>query len=307
MDTAPIKPSRSELDAWCLRWLDAAPSRLLWSHGHLSHVVAIELEHGRKVVVKVRSDSARIAATVAVQQSLVDAGFPAPRPLVGPQPISDSIATAETLQEGGVELPWDEHAPSRFASALADLVRLSPAVQPDALAPPPAWVWWDHDFSGLWPPADDRPFDLNTIPPTRIDQAASHARMRLSEYTAPCVVGHCDWESQNIRWTSEGTLHVVHDWDSVAARPEATIAGAAGAVYPATGSATIEQSAAFLTAYETARGLSWTADDHEAYWAAGLWVRAFNAKKASGDDTPPPPSLEQFHSEVDERVRLAGG
>jgi hypothetical protein len=98
----------------------------------------------------------------------------------------------------------------------------------------------------------------------------------------------------------------VYDWDGVAARPEATIAGAAGAVYPSTGSATIEQSAAFLTAYKTARGLSWTVDDYEAYWAAGLWVRAFNAKKAGGDD-PPPRSLERFHSEVDERVRLAGG
>src|SRR5207244_13428976 len=48
----------------------------------------------------------------------------------------------------------------------------SPAVPPEVLAPPPAWVWWDHEFSGLWPPADDRPFDLNTMPPTRVDEAA---------------------------------------------------------------------------------------------------------------------------------------
>jgi len=305
MDGAAPGPSTSELAEWCVRWLDAAPARLLWSRHHLSHVFGIELVDAREVVVKVRTDTPRITATIEVQRSLADAGFPAPRPLVGPRRISDAIATAETLVAGGVQLQWDEDAPNRFASALADLVRLAPAVPPEVLAPPPAWVWWDHEFSGLWPPADDRTFDLNTMPPTRVDEAARHARTRLSGYSAPFVVGHCDWESQNMRWTN-GRLHVVHDWDSVVARPEATIAGAAGAVYPSTGAATVDQSAAFLTAYETAQGLSWTRDDHEAYWAAGLWVRAFNAKKESGDD-PPPPSLAQFHAEMDERLRLAGG
>jgi hypothetical protein len=308
MDGAAPGPSTSELAEWCVRWLDAAPARLLWSCHHLSHVFGIELVDAREVVVKVRADSSRITATIEVQRSLADAGFPAPRPLVGPRPISDAIATAETLVAGGVQLQWDEDAPDRFASALADLVRLAPAVLPEVLAPPPAWVWWDHEFSGLWPPADDRPFDLNSMPPTGVDEAARHARTRLSDYSAPSVVGHCDWESQNMRWTN-GRLHVVHDWDSVVARPEATIAGAAGAVYPSTGetfAATVDQSAAFLAAYETARGLSWTRDDREAYWAAGLWVRAFNAKKESGDD-PSPPSLAQFHAEVDERIRLAGG
>jgi hypothetical protein len=57
----------------------------------------------------------------------------------------------------------------------------------------------------------------------------------------------------------------------------------ASAVWPAAGgpaeAATVEQSEQLLTAYEQARGRPWTAPERQACWAAGLWVRAFNAKK----------------------------
>src|SRR3954467_13827777 len=120
MDGAAPGPSTSELAEWCVRWLDAAPARLLWSRHHLSHVFGIELVDAREVVVKVRTvrtDTSRITATLEVQRSLADAGFPAPRPLVGPRPISDAIATAETLVAGRVQLPGDGDPPNRFASA----------------------------------------------------------------------------------------------------------------------------------------------------------------------------------------------
>src|SRR3954451_23778599 len=104
IDGAAPRPSTSELAEWCVRWLGAAPARLLWSRHHLSHVFGIELVDAREVVVKVRNATARIMATIEIQRSLADAGFPAPRPLVGPRPISDAVATAETLVAGGVQL-----------------------------------------------------------------------------------------------------------------------------------------------------------------------------------------------------------
>jgi len=114
-----------------------------------------------------------------------------------------------------------------------------------------------------------------------------------------------------VRWTSDARLHVVHDWDSVIVQREATIAGAASAVYTAGGapntSASVSQSEAFLAAYETARGRPWTTEERELCWAAGLWVRLFNAKKASvrrGDRSPSPSSL-RLRAELDERLRQA--
>jgi hypothetical protein len=56
-------------------------------------------------------------------------------------------------------------AAGRFASLLAELVRLAPdpAAVP-TLAPSPAWAAWDHDHPGLWPPPDDRAGDLDDHP-----------------------------------------------------------------------------------------------------------------------------------------------
>jgi hypothetical protein len=82
------------------------------------------------------------------------------------------------------------------------------------------------------------------------------------------------------RWRASS----VDDWDSVAALPEPAVAGAAAAVFPSSPdgkrvAATVEQTAAFLRAYEQARTIEWSADELEISWAAGLWVLAYNAKK----------------------------
>jgi hypothetical protein len=92
------------------------------------------------------------------------------------------------------------------------------------------------------------------------------------------------------------------------AQPEAVVAGLAAAVWPAAGgpgeAATVEQTEQFLTAYEQARGRPWSPAERQACWAAGLWVRAFNAKKqrtAGGG-----PHLDRLAPEVSERAWRAG-
>jgi hypothetical protein len=50
--------------------------------------------------------------------------------------------------------------------------------------------------------------------------------------------------------------------------------------------ATVEDSAAFLDAYQQARGRGWTAREYQACWAAGLWQRAFDAKLQSSEREP---------------------
>jgi hypothetical protein len=67
--------------------------------------------------------------------------------------------------------------------------------------------------------------------------------------------------------------------------------------------ANVEDSAAFLDAYQAARGRRWTSQDYAACWAAGLWQRAFDAKIRSLDGDP-----EQVltRHEAQARLRLAG-
>lgn len=60
---------------------------------------------------------------------------------------------------------------------------------------------------------------------------------------------------------------------------------------------------AFLASYEERRGRRWSEEERELCWAAGLWVRAFNAKKEAVDGLMP----NRYASEFAERLRRAGG
>jgi len=113
------------------------------------------------------------------------------------------------------------------------MIRLAPMPQDvGSLLPQPPWAGWDHAEAGVWPVPDDLDADLNAdheVP--WLDEVARQVRDCLRRVRLPAIVGHSDWESQNLRWEST-TLLVVHDWDSVVALPEAAIAGAASAVSP---------------------------------------------------------------------------
>ncbi|MFN8515965.1 MAG: hypothetical protein U0232_28970 [Thermomicrobiales bacterium] len=301
--------SPDQLAAWCRRRLGAEPVSLLFESQHLSVVRGLQLADGRQVVVKARPPDERIAACVQVQHHLWASGFPCPEVLVGPAPLGALVATAEAYIPGGTTLPPGPDAPRLYAAALAASVALAPP--PTALptlAPPPAWVWWDHDQPGIWPIADDTDANLNAQPgPAWLDGAAQRVRQRLARCDHPAVVGHADWWSENLRWHGQH-LHAVHDWDSVASQPEAALAGAASAVYLASYNPetipNVAETAAFLDAYEQARGHHWTADEREICWAAGLWQRSFDAKKefvARSNRA----LLDRLAAEVDERLQMA--
>jgi hypothetical protein len=116
-----------------------------------------------------------------------------------------------------------------------------------------------------------------------------------------------------VRWDhgEEGRLDrpvVVYDWDSLAVRTEPTMAGAAATVFAATtGSqvaATVEQSEAFLDAYQQRRGAVWSSRAVQLAWAAGLWLLLYNAKKeTAGGGTG---YLRHLEAEADQRRLRAG-
>ena len=299
-----------ELEAWCVRELRARPVRVEFETAHLARVVGVALSDGRRIVVKVRPHSERLTACWLVQRSLWEAGFPCPEPLAGPTQFGDSTITAEVLIDGGGLLPLTGRTPRLFAEGLARLVHLAPSTDSlPTLWPPPAWVWWEHDERGAWPRPDDLDCDLNTFEePFWLTDIAERARRRLLECNDEPVVGHADWYTANLRWAGE-ELHVVHDWDSVAALPEAALAGAAAAIFPTTAKpgseATIEQSDHFLTAYAHARGQEWTQRQSEVSWAAGLWTRAFDAKKEAVTRGPGP-LADRLRVEAPERLCRSG-
>jgi hypothetical protein len=295
------------VDAWCREHLGAPPIRTIFEAGYLSIVLGLELTDGRQVVVKARQPAARLEACCAVQRHLFQSGFPCPEPLAGPAPLGELSATAEAYAAGGEQLVPGPDSPERFAFELRRLIRLAP---PRDDLPSLPWVAWDHDLDGTWPEPDDSDADLNAvIGPSWLEELGRRVKRRLQDARAlPRVIGHADWESQNLRWLGR-ELHVVHDWDSLVRQPEATLAGAASAVYTATGephtSASVDQAAAFLDAYERARGAPWRDEERQLAWAAGLWVRAFNAKKSTVRGRPSE-SATALQAEAAERLARAG-
>lgn len=295
---------------WCVQWLGARPLHRLFEVGHLSGVFGVELADGRQVVVKIRPPATRIAGCIAVQRHLFESGFPCPEPLAGPASIGSATATAEMYVPGGAVLDADATAPALFAKLLVDFVRLAPPVATvPSLETALPWVGWNHVGSGIWPRPDDLDVDLNAkAGPDWIDTIGRSLRERLSKATTEALIGHADWESHNIRWNGQKPL-AVDDWDSVTPLSEPAIAGAAAAVFPAspdgrTVAATIQQTEAFLDAYEAVRGSRWKREDKELCWAAGLWVLTFNAKKETlGGGRG---YLKNLEREASERMLRAG-
>ena len=292
---------------WCARHLAVPVVATLFETGHLSRVMGLRLADGRQVVVKVRPDSDRLAGCVRVQEALWRVGFPAPQPILGPVGEAGWAVTVEAHLPGGSVAPASEPA-SRAAALLARFVAEAPdAGDIGTLAPAPAWTAWDHDGPGLWPAPDDRVADLNApehaVP--WLDEGAARVRRRLSAFAAGqrLVVGHGDWEAQNLRWAGDEPL-AVHDWDSVIVAPEAAVVGLAAAVWPCgvvTRPATVDESAEFLDRYQHWAGRQFSADEVEASWAAGLWVDLFNTRKAALDAVP-----WLSPDEAATRLRLAG-
>jgi hypothetical protein len=297
-----VDPAR--LTQWCELHLGSPVGEELFRGGHLARVIGARLADGRQVVVRIRESEPRVAACAEVQRRLFESGFPCPRPLAGPAPFGEYEATAESYVPGGVMLPDSGRRAEPFAAALAQLVALAPAPEDvPTLAPAPAWAAWNHSEDGLWPWPDDQDIDLNQVRgPDWIDAAAKAARQRLCQGHERAVIGHSDWYTENLRW--QGTqLLVAYDWDSLIADTEPVIAGLAAAIYLYPELATVTETGDFLAAYAAARGRPFSPRELECCWAAGVWTRAFDAKKefAAGQTV-----VSLAEDESRQRLRKAG-
>jgi len=283
------------LDGWCRTILGADPGEALFHSSHLSEVVGVRLADGREVVVKRRVDeSGRAGRCVTAQRLLAEQGFPAPMPLTDVI-VSDGVAVhAERFVPGGeLETKATPEAAARSARLLADLVRRLAILDLDPPLPNPEWVRWDATPEG----------EAAVAVPAWIDDAIRRVQAKLAGCDLQPVLGHADWEAQNIRWRN-GEAHVVHDWDSLAWLPEAAIAGSAAGIFASHGPTTLaplESSEAFLHAYEDERGTRFSPYETEIAWAASIWEALLNAREELIDNRPKL-SYEQLKAQGIERL-----
>lgn len=295
--------SAETLSAWCGARFGSPLSAIIFESGYASAVLGVALADGRHVVAKIRPWHKRLISCWGVHRQMWEAGFPCPEPL-GPPEKHDQLAVSfENYLPGGEQLPRGVGAAEKLGSVLAQLVKSAP---PASAFPGLSLAWgflrWD-DPGDTWPAATDIAEDINSRhDPVWIEQAAGLVRPLIRGNKFPVVIGHGDWWTDNIRWDS-GHLLAVDDWDSTVALSEQAIAGVAAALF-ASGQSTVEESAAFLDAYVAVSGRRWSALECHHAWAAGLWARLFDARKATllGDDS----FAAQLQGEVAARLERAG-
>jgi len=273
---------------------------LFWV-SHLSEVAGVRLADGREVVVKRRVDESgragRAGRCVTAQRLLAEQGFPCPMPLTDVI-VSEGVAVhAERFVPGGeLETKDTPEAAARSGRLLADLVRRLAALDLDPPLPNPEWVRWDA--------LPER--EAAVAVPAWIEDATRRVQAKLVGCDLPPVLGHADWEAQNMRWR-HGEAHVVHDWDALAWLPEAAIAGSAAGIFASHGGtalAPLESSETFLRAYENERAARFSPYEMEIAWAASIWEALHNARDELIYNRPKL-THEQLRAQRVERLALA--
>jgi hypothetical protein len=303
----PLDDLPDWLPGWCLDHLGGELGGVLFQLQQVSMVFGLRLADGRDVVVKARADDGRAVSCVAAQARLAERGFPCARPLTPVAGAGSLAVHAEEFRPGGEMLCGD--SPDVAVCYAEVFARLMAELAGVTIAPPlpnPPWVRWDHTGSGVWPAIDFLDNRDQSAVPAYVVEVAERTRGRILAADLPCVLGHADFEAQNLRWHGQ-QVWAVHNWDSLAWQPEAALAGAGSGSFASSGPPTlapIESSEAFLKAYQDIRGRLFTAVEQEIAWAASLWMAAYNAREQAlyGDSQP---SGDAIRAQAAERLRRA--
>ena len=181
---------------------------------------------------------------------------------------------------------------NRYADLLATFIRLAPRSCPHrTLAPNPPWVAWDHGQGGVWPAPDDRDDDLNA--PSG-DGVAGRDRNPDPATAAPDGAGPDGRRTRRLggpepalaRPGAVGRARLGQRRTGAGSRSSSAWPHRSGPAAPShvpRPSTSRRRSSRRTSESPDAAGRS---DEIEASWAAGLWVYAFNTKKASLDGVP---------------------
>jgi hypothetical protein len=210
-----------------------------------------------------------------VQEALIAADFPAPRPVRR----DGTVTVDEWLDEGAFRDAHEPEVREAMARTLARFVERATAsgVRPrrDFLRPEGA----------LWPKPHNALFDFEAtaVGAGWIDEIARAASVpRLGRE----VVGHTDWAAKHLRFDESLQPTALYDWDSVTTDVEPIIVGtAAGAhtyteelPHPVARWPSPAEASAFIDDYERARDAPFPPEERRAADAACVYLIAYAAR-----------------------------
>lgn len=259
----------------------------LFFESSVGSVFGLRLRDGRDVVIKAHQPHEPLDyldAVHAVCRHLFESGFPCPRPLLGPRPLGLGHGTVEELRVDG---DWaDAHDPAvrrRMAELLAVLIDLGrdlvdlPGLRPGLLS--------RIEDGHIWPPPHSAIFDFEATASGAewIDELAGRARSVLRQPAGERVVAHDDWSVKHFLFRDDDVT-VVYDWDSLAVDCEPVLVGEAARGFtftwriPVRLAPSLDESRAFVSEYEAARGRPFTGAERETLGAAAAYALAYTAR-----------------------------
>jgi hypothetical protein len=214
--------------------MDVAVKRRFYFHESIGVVAGFELVDGRRIAAKVHPPTFSrryLAATVAAQRSLLDAGLPVAASLGEPFAFGDRFVTLHKW------LPAPPPAmiatdPTASAEMLHRLIRVATGEALDGLHPHPfrrpAGERYGRPHSALFD------FAATSDDAEWIDAYADVAAAALDAVDAKHVVGHSDWAARNVVVANDA-VRAVFDLDSLCVGFEEWFVGAAALTWASTG------------------------------------------------------------------------
>lgn len=276
-----------EIDGFCRRELKAGVARGLFHQSSVGSVSGVELDDGRRVVLKGHAPERSLEwlrEVVRVQMHLASRRRYVTTVVAGPAPLGRGLALVEPFVDEGETI--DAHAPAirrALARALHDLVVAGQPLAATSTLPGPRSACLPS--GRLWPTPHSRLFDFDATADGAgfIDAVAVAARARLAP-AGDLVIGHGDWRAEHVRFASATDARPVaaFDWDSLRREHEPALVGftahalcadwtRAPRMAPAP---TLAEARAFVADWEEARGRRFSVDERRlcgasfAYWCA---------------------------------------
>jgi hypothetical protein len=286
-DTEDEEDVEAMIEGFCRERLGSSVRETLFRRTSVGVVFGVELEDGRRAVVKAHQPRQSIEFLRVVydtQSHLGQLRFPCPRPLAEPAALGNGFATVEEWIEDGAFA--DAHNPpirAAMAHALARLIELTrPLGHPVALRN--AWSLWDGD--DLWPPTAHSPiFDFRATAEGAawIDDIAREAKARIPDGGEELII-HSDWSNKHFRFEKDAKITVIYDWDSLALETEMQALGTAAATFTANFELDIllaptpGEVTSFIEDYSAARTASLSTDEVLAAHTIAAYLIAYTAR-----------------------------
>jgi hypothetical protein len=276
-----------ELDRCCRQLLQVGTSAGLFYQSSIGAVAGVELEDGRRVVIKAYQpdrSGERLREVVRLQRELSARRCLAPDVLAGPAPYARGhVIIEEYVQRGHTR---DGHEPVVRRGLASSLHAVSAALERFvAESSLPAHLLAQLAPDVLWPRPHSKLFDFEATRAgaEELDALAALARQRMLR-AGRLVIGHTDWRAEHVRF--EGDLPIAaFDWDSLCKGREPELVGFIAHGFCADWSRaqhvqapTLEEARAFVREYEAARCRAFDAEERRLLGASFAYSVAYSAR-----------------------------